>query len=242
MRLISLFEQRPIGKTYGSIRSRIPLRTPSGPQLTESELETELVEQLNFSTRVIDIITQPIIRYKKGDLDRRYTPDVVFEVYPDATRTWRYYVIEIKKEADLRINKAKYEEKFAVGRDWCAQNFMNFRVIAEKHLRTPYLRNTRLLSQQFRREPDHNHLSALLSVTAGAPTRIADAINAMIRAGFNEPLCRETIERAVANRFVECDLSIPFTDDSILFTADVNLADSTDRDPILKAIRTAETP
>ncbi len=151
-------------------------------------------------------------------------------------------MVEIKKEAELRSNKAKYEEKFAVAREWCAQNFMNFRVITEKHIRTPYLRNARLLTPQLRCDPDEECLIALWNVTVSAKTSVAAAIDSMIRSGFEEPLCRETIERAVANRLVECDLSIPFTDASILFKADVHLADSNDRDPILKIIRTAEMP
>jgi hypothetical protein len=43
------FRQRPVGKTFGSVRSLIPLRTMSGPQWAESELEAKAIQQFEAS-------------------------------------------------------------------------------------------------------------------------------------------------------------------------------------------------
>ncbi len=56
VRLKDHFEQRKIGAVYGSMRSRVPLRTPSGSQYVESALESDLLEQLNFTSGVYDLL------------------------------------------------------------------------------------------------------------------------------------------------------------------------------------------
>ena len=75
------FQQRPIEATFSSFRSMVPLRTPSGPQQVESELEAELLEQLAFAPGTYDLLTQPIIEYATNGRARRYTPDIIVQLH-----------------------------------------------------------------------------------------------------------------------------------------------------------------
>jgi hypothetical protein len=219
--------------------SRLQLRTPSGPQWTESELEAELVEQLNFSLHVVDIITQPIIRYVAGGKEHQYTPDVLVELNPDESGSPRYYLIEVKRKKNLADKYAEFQEKFAAARECAARNFGEFRPITETEIRTPYLFNARFFNRYLGALPHASETALIVDiVTAGATT--AGALIATLRLTLgSEAAARLAVERAVANRLVACDFSQTFNDASILTNAVSGKPNNHDDDLILRLIRLA---
>lgn len=240
MRLVSLFEQRKIGPTHGSMASLIPLRTPSGPQYTESELETDLVQQLVFSGRVSDLITQPIIFYSRGGKELRYTPDVLVELRPDRSADWRYYLLEAKPVEHLEGFRAEAGEKIRVATMWCEQNLAAFRILTEKQIRTPYLGNSKLLGRYLGMQPEAAHLEAIMAVLASGPVTVSQTISQVHAVGIEEPDARLAIERSVANRLVTCDLARPFDDSSILALNDNRHEGGAPNDPILRLMEAAD--
>ncbi len=236
MGLSELFRQRAIRRKHTSIRAHIPLKSPSGPQETESQLETDLVLQLQFSVRVYDLITQPIIDYvDTNGRPRQYTPDVFVELYPDAEGDLRYYMIEAKMADALRENWNDYQMAFDAARAWCADHHAHFRIVTEEEIRTPYLTNAKMLSEHLDLDPDDDALDVLWQLTDTRPTTVSAALSAMREAGLAEPKARTAIERAVANRFVACDLGLPFSDDTQLFNAP-DLTERNSGDPLLEKI------
>jgi hypothetical protein len=234
---ITDFRQRKLGPTYGSFSGLVPLRTPSGPQETESKLEKELVAQLNFSPIVADLITQPIIEYEQDGRPREYAADIFVSLWFWSIERPRYYLIEVKREQDLKDNQAKYAPKFAAARDWCSQNFASFRVVTEKEIRTPYLRNTSLLGCHIGLEPDDRHFNAVLAILRQGARSVAELIPLLASQGIGEPDARETIEICVANRILGCDLTKPFGDDSILNEGLIPPGSHPyDRDPIINLL------
>ena len=145
MVLSEQFEQRKIESTFGSFRSFIPLPTPSGAQWTESELETELLEQLAFSPLVFDLITQPIIHYTLNGEARRYTPDIAVQVSGTCDDLPGRYLIEVKRQEDLLQDRERHAIRFEVGRACAAQMGAVLRIMDETQIRTPYLTNARAL-------------------------------------------------------------------------------------------------
>ncbi|MCB1535006.1 MAG: Tn7 transposase TnsA N-terminal domain-containing protein [Rhodoblastus sp.] len=211
--LASQFEQRPIGPTHGSFSGRANLATPSGSQCYESALEGELIEQIAFCPVLKDLITQPVIRYTKKGVERRYTPDVLADF---GGRRPRRFVIEVKRDEELRAADARLTEKLEIGRLWCAQNGARFRIMTERHIRTPLLANARLLTPQMRRTADPSVLAIVTqAITAGALT-MSQCIDRLAENGLPAPRAKAELEIMIAQRLVACDLESPVTEASLI--------------------------
>jgi hypothetical protein len=241
VRLIELFEQRRIGPTHGSVSSSIPLRKPSGPQWTESELETELVEQLDFSSRVHDIVTQPGIRYEVGGRSRLYTPDVFVELWPDRSGGWSYFLIEVKRAAEVEKWRAENGAKIVAATDWCGRNRSQFRIMTEKEIRTPHLRNARRLSTLVGHLPDDWALAAIRSSIDAGSTKASAIIEELVASDHDEAEVRDQLDRAVVNRFLRCDLALPYDDDAVVTRSDTHGHEYNDRDPIIRLLMGADS-
>jgi hypothetical protein len=234
---IANFRQRRIGKTFGSFASHIPLPTPSGPQDTESQLETELVIQLNFTPIVKDIITQPIIEYDRAGKLVEYAADVFATLSFWSIEYACAYLIEVKRQDDLDRKKDEYAPKFAGAREWCMLNGAEFRIMTEREIRTPYLHNAKLLGRYVRQFPDHLHLEAILRLLRDRPKSTTELLPVLRAEGIEEPDARDAIEKAVANRDLGCDLSKKFDDDSLLDQGVVPQGTHPyDLDPIIKLL------
>ena len=234
-----VFEQRKIGRQHTSLAAYVPLRTPSGAQETESQLETDLLVQLNFSPSVYDLITQPIINYTdETGAKRRYTPDVLVQLFPDDQDRNRYLMIEAKPLQVLERSWELLKPAFGAAREWCALNFADFHIVTEHEIRTPYLTNAVALSHFWNSDPAPHLMSALWDITDAGPVSVEEAIRALMATGASEPDGRTAIECAAANRYVACNLSQEFTDQTKLFSRDgyeINMLE-----PILESIRTSQ--
>jgi hypothetical protein len=237
MCLAAKFEQRKIGLTYGSIRTHVRLRTPSGWQWTESILEFELVEQLAFSPEVADLITQPIIRYSHRGKVRRYTPDVLVELHPNTQGDVEYYLIEAKIEKDISRNRDKYAVPFAAAQKWCEKHSATFRLLKKGTVRSPYLYNARKLADQFGKVPNDASLALILK-RLNQPATVTEVIADLTRQGVLEMNARSAVEQAVANRLVACDLALPFTDQSALSSLSPRQPIDWAESPIIRVLRT----
>ncbi len=235
-RLGRLYEQRRIGKTHGSLPSRLQLRTLSGPQSTESELETELVEQLNFSLHVRDLITQMILRYDFGGKERRYTADILCELTADRDMQPCLMLLEVKREEVLEKAAVESASGWAEARRWCTQNHAEFFVVTERTIRTPHLKNARALSKHLDNLPEDDHMPILRRAEKARLT-VAQTLKSLTAEGIPLPFAQDAIERAVANRLVGCDLALPFGPGSILRQQTQKELSSHDSSPILRLIR-----
>lgn len=233
------FEQRAVEATYGSFRSYVPLLTPSGSQWTESELETELLEQLAFAPFVFDLITQPIIHYTLDGEPRRYTPDIIMQLDGTGDDLPSRYIIEVKRREELERNAAKHALRFQVGRICAEEIGAAFRVMDESRIRTPYLRNARLLGHHLLRYLDDHEDDALCRMRDNGPMTVTEAIIHLGRDGFAEPDARHIIEHGVARRYVHADLAVPFSDDTIVSDHLNGLVAAVRKDPILRLLQDA---
>jgi hypothetical protein len=238
--LICGFNQRPIRKTRSSIRGLLQLRTPSGPQEVESDLESELVEQLNFSPLVRDLITQPIIEFSSSGRQKTYACDVYVELFPRAEDIAPNYLLEVKRKRDLEANRSAYAEKFRGAEAWCADNFTQFRVLTEKDIQTPYLANARYFMRHVEDLPEDRLLGFVEAAVAQGPRPVASVIDELQKRGASQLDARLAVEQAVANWLIGFDFSKPFTDSSTLSEVDVGAAIDGYNQPIFKIIRDAK--
>ena len=108
---------------------------PSGLVEHESALERDFVTLASFLDPDVSITSQPVtIYYLDGHRRRRYTPDflVVHAGRCDE-------LIEIKYEADLRMQAASLELAFASAQAWASEKGGTFRVVTEREIRSPLL-------------------------------------------------------------------------------------------------------
>lgn len=233
------FDQRPVEATFGSFRSLVSLRTPSGPQWTESELETELLDQLAFAPFVFDLITQPIIQYALDGEPRRYTPDMAMQLRATGDNLPSRYLIEVKRKEDLARGAGTHAVRFEVGRICAEEAGAVFRVMDESRIRTPYLRNARLLAHHLGIELSDHESEGVQALQRRDPMTVEAAIELLGSAGYAEPDARHIIEHAVARRFVQADLSVPFTDATVIMRCPQDIQAVVRSDPILRLLQEA---
>lgn len=235
------FRQRPIEATFSSFRSMVPLRTPSGPQHVESELEAELLEQLAFAPGTYDLLTQPIIEYATNGRARQYTPDIVVQLHASWDDAPGRYVIEVKRRADLVANAAQYAPKFEAGRVAAEKIGAAFRIMAEDRIRTPYLANARLLRRHLDVDPELEAFSHIRRELGPQGITVAEAIALLRGLGMDEPDVRAGIEQAVAWRMLLCDLTRPFNDATVVRAHAPGDLPARDDDPIMMSLWDADS-
>lgn len=142
-RLASLTPSRTFKESRRSLTGRVAV--DDGTVSFESSLERDLLVLLDFDASVKEIREQPFtIRYREEGSPRRYTPDVLarFERQSAPTET---VVFEVKHRDELRANWAMYESRFRVAIRHCKQAGWRFRIVTEREIRTPLLRNAQFL-------------------------------------------------------------------------------------------------
>lgn len=239
MLLRDKFRQRKIEETFGSFRSAVPLRLPSGPQHVESELEAELLEQFAFSHAVYDLLTQPIIEYTRDGQVRDYALDIAVLLVEVRDIPGRY-LIEVKRRADLEKNADKLAAKFegarAAAKEWNA----SFRIMTEAEIRTPYLQNARYFRRYQFDDPELEAFEFLESELGSRSISMRDALRLLGRQGMAEPDARAGIEQAIAWKLLYSDLTRPFDDSSMISIFDPKHRRVGKSDPILRLLNGAD--
>ncbi len=207
------FDQRAIGKTYGSIRGWTPLHCPSGGQWTESDLERRLVESLAFCRSSYDIFTQAILKREDG---HDYSIDVVVQLFRDRADRPTLYFIEVKRVAQLQENQAKYEAKAAAASRWASEFNGAFCFLTDAMMLKGYHTNAQKLRRFNGSVFDEHLVGASDAAIKAGPLTYAAFVTSMKENGLSLPDATEAAEQAVANRFVDCDLTQPLSDASIV--------------------------
>jgi len=134
----------------------------------ESALERDFYVLLDFDPTVTHFEEQPVtIAYQDPVGARRtYTPDVLVHYRPEAQREHRPVLYEIKYRDDLRTHWQDYRSKFKAARRYARTQGWVFRLITEREIRTPYLKNAQFLRQYHAREPDGGDRHRLLASLA----------------------------------------------------------------------------
>jgi len=134
----------------------------------ESALERDFYVLLDFDPTVTHFEEQPVtIAYQDPvGASRTYTPDVLVHYRPEAQRDHRPVLYEIKYRDDLRTHWHDYRSKFKAARRYARTPGWGFRLITEREIRTPYLKNAKFLRQYHDREPDGGDRHRILASLA----------------------------------------------------------------------------
>lgn len=150
-----MFQQpvRKIGLGSRSITGKHASTKTGTSHQFESSLERDFLTLLEFDPHVERYVVQPVtIHYSKNNKHFRYTPDVAVYYAPLLNRL--PLLVEIKYAAELQRKKTELEQKFEAARKYAGENGLEFCVLTEKEVRTPYLENIKFLSRYMKQQVD----------------------------------------------------------------------------------------
>ena len=140
---------RSIPKNYRSLTGKVNDACRGRAVGFESTLERDFYLILDFDPAVMRFEEQPVrIVYRDPEgLNRTYTPDVLVYYHPTPPAAERQSprLYEIKYREDLRANWREYKPKFKAAHRYAAQQGWLFRLITEREIRTPHLKNATFL-------------------------------------------------------------------------------------------------
>jgi len=200
--------QRLVGVRSRGLSGKIALE--DGAAAFESTLEQDLIELLDFDPRVSEILVQPFsLHHEEDGARRRYTPDVrATFVAPSA----EVVVYEVKYQEDLRENWRKYRARFGAAYRFCRQNGWRFKVMTEKHIRTPFLANVKFLRRFLRlAEQELTTGQLLYTLKAVGPTTPQALLAATYMSSESRLRSIPMLWKMVGDGRVGCDLNEPLT-------------------------------
>lgn len=111
----------------------------------ESTLERDWLNALDFDPTVRLIRVQPFsIYYEIEGERRRYTPDVLVE-YLNSKGVVQTVVYEVKPVEELLEAWQDYRPRFKAAVKQCRANGWRFKIVTERHIRTPFFANAKFL-------------------------------------------------------------------------------------------------
>jgi hypothetical protein len=143
-RLDLLAPSRAIGTSRRALTGRLSLGEGARAGF-ESSLERDWLICLDFHPTVTLIREQPFsIHYESDRGTRRYTPDVLaqFAIAPGQRST---VVYEVKPQDELKSSFAEHRCRFKKAVAFCRAKGWRFKIVTEKHIRTPFLDNAKFL-------------------------------------------------------------------------------------------------
>lgn len=182
--------------------------TKGGAASFESSLERDWLELLDFEPSVTRIQVQPFVMvYTHEGKRRRYTPDVLVERAD--SRTWVY---EVKPQAELEANWTMYRPRFRAAVAYCRQHEARFKIVTERHIRTPLLENARFLRRYRAFPPAPDLRSQVLStLSAVGPTTPEALVVATFWAQTNRTTALAMLWHLIAIGLITTDLQAPLT-------------------------------
>ncbi|WP_293914103.1 TnsA endonuclease N-terminal domain-containing protein [Deinococcus sp.] len=134
---------RRIPPSHRAITGRLAALKAIGPAHYESALERDYLITLEADPTVLAYEIQPIRLDYRDSLGqaRRYTPDVLVFRQGDVIE-----LVEVKYVADIQELRVKHRERWVMASHYAREQGWHFRLITERHARTPRARNWLFLS------------------------------------------------------------------------------------------------
>ncbi|MDQ2703033.1 MAG: TnsA endonuclease N-terminal domain-containing protein [Pseudomonadota bacterium] len=176
----------------------------------ESSLERDWLELLAFLPEVSALQVQPFtVEYELDGKRHVYKPDVaVLWGHEDNAQM---VVYEVKPREELR-KWAEYRARFVAATRYCREHGWRFKVINEKHIRTPKLKNVRFLRRYLHLTPDpgvRKHLLATLATTG--PSTVCGLLTAAYWSADNQAVALPFLWMLIAELEIVAPLDTPLT-------------------------------
>lgn len=191
----------------------------------ESALERDFYVLLDFDPAVAHFEEQPItIAYQEPiGVHRTYTPDVLVHYRPEMRRQRHSQPVlyEVKYRDDLRAHWREYRAKFKAARRYARTQGWRFRLITEREIRTPYLKNATFLRQFRKRALDSGDRRRILDLFAKAGVTSPETLLASLSADrWERARLLPVLWALIASGEVGADLTVPLTMNSKIWSLD----------------------
>jgi len=218
---------RQIPPNTRSITGFLPSTTQPDTAAFESTLERDFYTLLEFDLNVDRREVQPVrIEYRDEDgIRRTYVPDVLVIYRQDIVpaRELAPILCEVKYRADLVSNWRTLRRKLRAGRQYAVERGWEFRLMTERQIRTPYLRNAQFLLP-FRHRA-RNYQNETILAAAMQQLREADP-ESLLLSITTDPMERAELLPSlwlmIGYRLLWTDLSLPLTMSSRIWSMDAH--------------------
>ncbi len=207
---------RVVPKNYRSLTGLVPNSRTQSMTAFESSLERDFLLLLDFDPDVKCFEEQPVkIIYDDANGRRRtYTPDVLVRYRNDSPQAkhTKPLLCEVKYRDDLRQHWAEYRPKFRAAGRYARQQGWRFRLVTERHVRTPYLENVKFLRPYRTLPVNDSYRTQLLSTLATLEaTDPASLLAAVFEDRWQQAQLLPMLWQLVATRQIGADLEQPLT-------------------------------
>lgn len=209
----SLLKTRRRRGSYLGVTGKYPSLRNTHCLFAESFRERDLFALANFDPSIQRLDDHPhSITYRDGKRLRTYSPDAYLRrVEPKAPGE----LIEVKMSDQLEKNGAEFELAFAAAAEYAKARGDIFRVLTEKELPRPLIRNLRFLFPYRRRSPCERTENAILEAL-DSPKPLSVVCRELQARGFEQPSVIARAWRLVALQNVASDLDQILTPSSVL--------------------------
>jgi len=208
-RLVSSAPVRKLKNSRRALTGKVNLEA-GGVAGFESSLERDLLIVLDANPKVLRVQEQPFtLTHVHGGRVRRYTPDVLAEFDRDEIPT---VVYEVKPLESLRDEWQELRPRFKAAVAYCRRRDWQFKIVTERHIRTPYLQNAKFL-RRYRAMDTLYVRQAQLRYTASAlgPTTPAALLAAAYWPEEERALAIPALWQMVARGDFDIDLNKPLS-------------------------------
>src|SRR6266496_4186136 len=212
----SFMPVRIIPKNYRSLTGLVSNTRTQSMAAFESSLERDFLVLLDFDPDVEFYEEQPLTITYADERGRRrtYTPDVFvrYRIDPLQAKSNPPLLCEVKYRDDLRQHWTDYRPKFRAAGRYARQQGWRFRVVTERHIRTPYLANVKFLRSYQAMPPNELYRTRLLSaVSALGETEPTRLLTTMSQDRWQQAQMLPMLWQLIATRQVDTDLIQPLT-------------------------------
>lgn len=197
---------RKIKPGYYNLTAKVPSKKIDRMVDAESSLERDFIFLLEHDSNVRGFEEQPMT-INVGR--RKYTPDVLVSYYDGET-----YLYEVKYRSELKKNWFKLKPKFKASIAFCRRENIKFKIVTDKEIRTPLLKNLEFLSHFSRTvspseaTTSQTLLDVLISLRKSSPKEL---LAACFCCKMNRAQAAPVLWRLIANGSVHTDLDSPLT-------------------------------
>lgn len=211
--------RRKIPNNAFSVTGRVASRINKRMIQTESNLEYDLcvLLEFNYDENIASFEEQPVEIYYKdaAGKEHKYTPDVQVSYHQGGARS---YLAEVKYRKDLFKNWKEIKPRIKAGRAYAKAENMDFIIITEKEIRTPFLGNAKLLIQYKKLSLNLEHIVKMIAeLKKTKETTPALLLNSLSPDKWKQAELIPVLWHLIANRKIKCDLNQKLTMSSFIW-------------------------
>jgi TnsA endonuclease N terminal/TnsA endonuclease C terminal len=209
--------KRHIGKSYCTVTGLKVSRRVGRMIEFESPLERDLISILEFSPIVETFEEQPLtIRWADaGGKEHPYTPDflIQFRGQPFLRKgsTAKPWLVEVKPQKRLATQWDELRDRFRAAVAEASRRGWLFRILTDREIRTPYLRNIAFLQCAKAVDVDETFRSRIISLLRAEPLTLVLILDGLAATGASRGIVLAQIWKMVLRAELATDLDIPFS-------------------------------